>query len=121
MMIFSNNKYYMCPRDIEIYLSAVFFCLAATLPHHNIYFTHPLYIPLHYIFIFLWGNLKRYLTLRFRSGANSNRLREKIITQIYYRFHLYIRRDDPNLIYLINYLFQQFVVDACAIIKLEKL
>ena len=23
-------------RDVEIYLSAVFFCLAAALPHHNI-------------------------------------------------------------------------------------
>ncbi len=36
-MIFSNNKCYVCPRDIEIYLSAVFLCLAAALPHHNIY------------------------------------------------------------------------------------
>ena len=26
----------MCPRDIEIYLSAVFLCLAAALPHHNV-------------------------------------------------------------------------------------
>ncbi len=26
----------MCPRDIEVYLSAVFLCLAAALPHHNI-------------------------------------------------------------------------------------
>ncbi len=34
MMIFSNNKYYVCPRDIEIYLSAIFFYLAAALPHH---------------------------------------------------------------------------------------
>jgi len=25
----------MCPRDIEIYLSAVFLYLAAALPHHN--------------------------------------------------------------------------------------
>src|SRR6266498_2238623 len=35
-MIFSNNKCCVCSRDIEIYLSAVFFCLAAALPHHNI-------------------------------------------------------------------------------------
>ena len=34
MMIFSNNKYYVCPRDIEIYLSAVLFYLAAALPYH---------------------------------------------------------------------------------------
>jgi len=25
----------VCSRDVEIYLSAVFFCLAAALPHHN--------------------------------------------------------------------------------------
>ncbi len=35
-MIFSYNKCCLCPRDVEIYLSAVFFCLAAALPHHNI-------------------------------------------------------------------------------------
>ncbi len=35
-MIFSNDKCCVCPRDVEIYLSAVFFCLAAALPHHNI-------------------------------------------------------------------------------------
>ncbi len=35
-MIFSYDKCCMCPRDVEIYLSAVFFCLAAALPHHNI-------------------------------------------------------------------------------------
>jgi len=87
----------------------------------NIYFIYPLYISLHYIFIFLWGDPGRYFTLHLYSGANSNRLREKIIIQIYYRFYLYIRRDDLNLIYLIDHLFQQFVVDACAIIKLERL
>ncbi len=36
-MIFSNDKCCVCPRDIEICLSAVFLCLAAALPHHNIY------------------------------------------------------------------------------------
>ncbi len=29
------DKCCVCPRDIEIYLSAVFLCLAAALPHHN--------------------------------------------------------------------------------------
>src|SRR6266536_6323989 len=36
-MIFSYNKCYVCLRDIEVYLSAVFLCLAAALPHHTIY------------------------------------------------------------------------------------
>ena len=44
----------------------------------NIYFIYSLYIPLYYIFIFPWGNSGRYFTLHLRSGANSNRLREKI-------------------------------------------
>ncbi len=35
-MIFSYNKCCVCPRDIEVYLPAVFLCLAAALPHHNI-------------------------------------------------------------------------------------
>src|SRR6266536_3725601 len=35
-MIFSYDKCCVCPRDIEVYLSAVFLCLAAALPHHNI-------------------------------------------------------------------------------------
>src|SRR6266536_2072200 len=56
----------------------------------NIYFTHPLYIPLHYVFIFPWGDPGRYLTLHLRNGANPNRLREKMTAQIYYRFYLYI-------------------------------
>src|SRR6266496_2265761 len=34
-MIFSNDKCCVCPRDIEVYLSAVFLCLAAALSHHN--------------------------------------------------------------------------------------
>src|SRR6266536_5449281 len=33
-MIFSFDKYCVCPKDIEIYLSAIFLCLAAALPHH---------------------------------------------------------------------------------------
>src|SRR6266536_267990 len=37
MMIFSYDKCCVCPRDIEVYLSAVLLCLAAALPHHNIY------------------------------------------------------------------------------------
>src|SRR6266536_2046940 len=35
-MIFSYNKCCVCPRDIEVYLPAVFLCLAAALPHHSI-------------------------------------------------------------------------------------
>src|SRR6266511_2895620 len=35
-IIFFYDKCCVCPRDIEIYLSAVFLCLAAALPHHNI-------------------------------------------------------------------------------------
>src|SRR6266536_6213241 len=35
-MIFSYDKCCVCPRDIEVYLSAVFLCLAAALPHHII-------------------------------------------------------------------------------------
>src|SRR6266511_1538912 len=34
-MIFSYDKCCVCPRDIEVYLSAVFLCLAAALPHHT--------------------------------------------------------------------------------------
>ena len=55
---------------------------------------------------FFWGDPGRYLILYLRNRANPNRLREKIIAQIYYRFHLYMRRDDPSLIYLIGRLFQ---------------
>src|SRR6266536_2851780 len=36
-MIFSYDKCCVCPRDIEVYLSAVFLCLAAALPHNAIF------------------------------------------------------------------------------------
>ncbi len=37
MITFSNDKCCVCPRDIEIYLSAVFFYLAAALPQNTWY------------------------------------------------------------------------------------
>ena len=49
---FLYDKCYICPRDIEIYLSAVFFYLAAALPHHTIRKLYDVY-KLRYLLIFV--------------------------------------------------------------------
>src|SRR6266498_5870041 len=81
-------------RDLVFILKADRPAADQNLYLQNIYFTHPLYISLYYIFIFSWGDFRRYLILYLRNGANPNRLHEKMTAQIYYRFHLYMRRDD---------------------------
>ncbi len=67
-------------RDLVLILKVDRPAVDQNLYLQNIYFTHPLYMPLYYVFIFFWGDFGRYLILYFCSGANPNRLREKMIT-----------------------------------------
>ena len=89
----------------------------------RIHFTHPAYMPLHYVLLFPDGDIGRHFGLRLQSNANRTRKRLRISAQMYYRYILYNRsiERDPNIIHLSGRLFQQFIVDAYSIVELERL
>lgn len=89
----------------------------------RIHFTHPAYMPLHYVLLFPDGDVGRHFGLRLQPNANRARKRLRMSAQMYYRYRLYNRptERDPNIIHVSGRLFQQFIVDAYSIVELERL
>jgi hypothetical protein len=89
----------------------------------RIHFTHPAYMPLHYVLLFPNGDVGRHFGLQLQANANRERKQLRMSAQMYYRYLLFSRPDeiDPNIIQVSGRLFQQFIVDAYSIVELERL
>src|SRR5712664_4026433 len=92
-------------------------------PLQRIHFTHPAYMPLHYVLLFPNRDSGRHFDLRLQAIANTARQRLKMSAQMYYRYLLYQRpaEHDPSVIHNSCRLFQQFIVDTYSIAELERL
>ena len=89
----------------------------------RIHFTHPAYMPLHYVLLFPDGDVGRHFGLRLQANANPERQRLRMSAQMYYRYRLFERPAaiDPNIIHCGGRLFQQYIVDAYSIVERERL
>ena len=77
---------------------------------------HALYLPLHYVLLFPYGEPGWHWGLRLQ-GPEDKELKQRT----YFRFRLHTRADEPTTLFRAQRLFQQFVVDAWAICDQNKL
>ena len=77
---------------------------------------HALYLPLHYVLLFPYGEQGWHWGRRL-VGPEDKELKQRT----YYRFRLYTRLNEPSTLFRAQRLFQQFVVDAWAICDQNKL
>jgi len=77
---------------------------------------HALYLPLHYVLLFPYGEHG------WHWGRTLHNQPNKSLTQrAFYRFRLHTRADEPATLFRAQKLFQQFVVDAWAVCDQNKL
>ena len=77
---------------------------------------HALYLPLHYVLFFPYGEPGWHWGMRLQGPAD-----KELKQHTYFRFRLHTRRDEPTTLFRAQRLFQQFVVDAWAICDQNKL
>ena len=77
---------------------------------------HALYLPLHYVLLFPYGEHGWHWARRL-VGPEDKELKQRA----FYRFRLHTRDDEPATLFRAQRLFQQFVVDAWAICDQNKL
>ena len=77
---------------------------------------HALYLPLHYVLLFPYGEHGWHWARRL-VGPEDNERKQRA----FYRFRLHKRDDEPATLFRAQRLFQQFVVDAWAICDQNKL
>ena len=68
---------------------------------------HALYLPLHYVLVFLYGEQGWHWGRRLVSPED-----KELKQRTYYRFRLHRRLNEPSTLFRAQRLFQQFVVDA---------
>jgi hypothetical protein len=70
-------------------------------PLQRIHFTHPAYMPLHYMLLLPNGDSGRHFGLQLQTNANPAGKRLKMTAQMYYRYLLYQRptERDPSVIH----------------------
>jgi hypothetical protein len=81
---------------------------------------HPAYAPLHYVLLFPHSDLGWTYSLELQNTDQSRR-NTSLTQSHYYRYRLYIREHDFNIIQRAYRLFQQYLVDAYAIIDQARL
>ena len=74
-------------------------------PLHRIPYTHPLYHTLHYVLLYPFGEPGRDFLMRLLD-SHGVRKRDRITTQIYYRYLIYTRSNTFNIKYRDRRLFQ---------------
>ena len=68
---------------------------------------HALYLLLHYVLLFPYGEPGWHWGMRLQGPADKERKQ-----RTYFRFRLHTQRDEPTTLFRAQRLFQQFVVDA---------
>ena len=81
---------------------------------------HASYLPLHYVLLFPYGEPGWHWARTLRNEGG-NRQNERMSPRTFFRFRLHTRTDEPATIMRSQRLFQQFVVDAWAVVDQSKL
>jgi len=81
---------------------------------------HALYLPLHYVLLFPYGEPGWHWGRQLRN-QEGNRQNTRMSQRSFYRFRLHTRSDEPRTLFQAEKLFQQFVVDAWAVCDQNKL
>ncbi|RMZ76301.1 hypothetical protein DV736_g6706, partial [Chaetothyriales sp. CBS 134916] len=77
---------------------------------HCIDVTHAVYMPLHYVLLFPYGDLGWHYGMQ----LHGNRQRDRLTLRQHLRFHLHVRDGHELVPFAYGRLFQQFLVDAWA-------
>lgn len=78
-------------------------------------------MPLHYTLFFFHGDPKWHWALQLTLPDNSSRTRTQLKQRMYYRYHLHTRNNQSVVLHHAKRLFQQFLVDAFAVVDQNKL
>jgi hypothetical protein len=89
-------------------------------PLRQISYTYPLYHTFHYVLLYPFGEPGRDFLMRLLNPRGI-RKRDRIITQMYYRYLIYTRSNTFNIKYRGGRLFQQWLVDVQAAVERERL
>jgi len=81
---------------------------------------HALYLPLHYVLLFPYGEPGWHWGRQLQN-QDGNRQNTRMSQRSFYRFRLHTRSDEPRTLFQAEKLFQQFVVDASAVCDQNKL
>ena len=81
---------------------------------------HALYLPLHYVLLFPYGEPGWHWGRQLQN-QEGNRQNTRMSQRSFYRFRLHTRSDEPRTLFQAEKLFQQFVVDAWAVCDQNKL
>ena len=82
---------------------------------------HPSYMPLHYTLLLPHSDSGWHWTLQLTLNDNSTQIQNQLEQRMYYQFHLHTQSNLSAILHRAERLFQQFLVDAFAVVDQNKL
>ena len=89
--------------------------------YQTISLTHAAYTPLHYTLLFPHGEYGWHWALRVQHSKERDGSYKRLSQRQYYQFRLHTRSQEPATLFQAGRLFQQYVVDAFAVVDQAKL